>query len=275
MKIYLDVLIITNTVVTLICLEATARIGHTLVENRRAFLASSVGGLVSLLIIVPGTNYFLALTVTITKALSFPFITLIAFRFKNKRFFIRNTLLFFVSNLVYIALVLILWEFSDTKIIYIRNYTIYFNISILKITISVIIMYIILTAADLIKRHIEHNDKYTAEYRCGDYKLSLPAVCDTGNRLYDSFTGVAVVIIYCDDLYEHYSLDSVETIKSGKFRMLPFETINGSGLIAVTYSGNVSISGSEDTYYDLNCCVGITRSNGKRSQAIFNPQILE
>ena len=275
MKIYLDVLIITNTVVTLICLEATARIGHTLVENRRAFLASSVGGLVSLLIIVPGTNYFLALTVTITKALSFPFITLIAFRFKNKRFFIRNTLLFFVSNLVYIALVLILWEFSDTKIIYIRNYTIYFNISILKITISVIIMYIILTAADLIKRHIDHNDKYTAEYRCGDYKLSLPAVCDTGNRLYDSFTGVAVVIIYCDDLYEHYSLDSVETIKSGKFRMLPFETINGSGLIAVTYSGNVSISGSEDTYYDLNCCVGITRSNGKRSQAIFNPQILE
>ena len=184
-------------------------------------------------------------------------------------------LLFFVSNLVYIALVLIIWEFSDTKIIYIRNYTIYFNISILKITISVIIMYIILTAADLIKRHIEHNDKYTAEYRCGDYKLSLPAVCDTGNRLYDSFTGVAVVIIYCDDLYEHYSLDSVETIKSGKFRMLPFETINGSGLIAVTYSGNVSISGSEDTYYDLNCCVGITRSNGKRSQAIFNPQILE
>ncbi len=275
MKIYLDVLMITNTVVTLICLEATARLGHTILENKRAFLASTVGGIVSLLIIVPGANYFMALAVTITKALSFPIISIIAFRFKNIRSFIRNTLLFFVSNLVYIALVLILWEFSNTKIIYIRNYTIYFSISIIKISVSVIIMYVLLTAADIIKKHIEHNDKYTAEYKCGDYKLSLPAVCDTGNRLYDSFTGVAVVIIYCDDLYEHYALDHVETIKSGKFRMLPFETINGSGLIAVTYSGNISISDSKDTYYDLDCCVGITRSNGKRSQAIFNPQILE
>ena len=72
----------------------------------------------------------------------------------------------------------------------------------------------------------------------------------------------------------HFGLDMPDSLASGKFRLLPFETIGGSGLIAVTYMGNVIIANERSVYSELRCCIGIAKSDGKRARAIFNPEII-
>ncbi len=275
MKIYLDVALITSTVITLICLEVTARIVHRTLSSKRAFIAGSIGGLSSLIIVIPSYSYTIAVLITVIKILSFPLITAAAFGVKSFRDLIRNTAIFTGANLVYTGIVLILWELSGTKVVYLHNYTIYFNISILQIAIAVIITYALLTAIEIVRKISDNTDKYIATYVCGNYQLSVPAVADTGNKLCDSFTRAPVVIFYCDDLYFHYGLDTPQALGAGKFRLLPFDTINGSGILPVTYNGKVEIGSDNVKYTDLRCCIGITRSNGSRSRAIFNPVILE
>lgn len=274
MKIYIDILIITNTIVTLICIEATARITHTAAKNRCLFTASLIGGLTSLLIIPNAYDMTVAVILTVIKFTSFPVITLTAFRWRSFKYFIRRLVVFVLAKIVFAGMTIVFWQISDSRIIFIRNYTIYFNIPILYLTAAVIGTYLLLTVFDIVRKAGERSKKYTATYKCGNYCLSAPAVADTGNKLTDPFSNTPVVIFYCDDLYYHYSLDSPESLYTGRFRLLPFETISGSGLIAVTYSGSVEISEGSRLFKDLRCCVGITRSNGHGSRAIFDPSII-
>ena len=274
MKVYLDVAVITNTVVTLLCLEITAKLLRRRISNKRLFIASIVGGLMSLLIIVKTDSYPAAVAVTIIKFLGMPLVAVIAFRFKGFAQLIKCTAVFTISQFVYTVVVLILWDLSDSKLIYVRNYTIYFNISIMQITLAIILTYIILTLVEVIRRTTESTGTFNATYSCGNYQLTLPAIADTGNKLCDSFSGESVVILYCDDLYYHFRLDMPDSLMTGKFRLLPFETISGSGIIAVTYMGNVVIANERSVYSELRCCIGIAKSEGKKARAIFNPEII-
>ncbi len=274
MKIYLDVALITNTVVTMICLEATAAICHKKLGSKRAFIAGSIGGITSLLIVFNTNSYSAALIVTIIKALSFPLIILIAFGYKRLSEVIKTTLIFLATKILYVGIVLILWELSDTKIIYIRNYTIYFNISLLKLTISVILTYAALTVIEIIKKASASASSFIATYSCGNYQLAVPAVADTGNKLCDCFSNEPVIIFYCDELFYHFGLDSSESLGPGKFRLIPYETINGSGLLPVTFNGKVEITADDKRHTDIRCCIGIKKSNGSKSRAIFNPEII-
>lgn len=275
MKIYLDILLITNTVVSLICIEATAKICRKKTYKKTLYSAAIIGGFTSLLIVIPGSNFLNALMITTIKLLSYPIIVKIAFKTNRIKELIKLTIIFVTSNLVYTGIVLVLWELSDTKIIYIRNYTIYFNVSLFKITIAVVITYVILTLLDAVKKNTYQANNYSAKYVCGNYHVTVPAVCDTGNKLTDNFSGTSVVIFYCDELFFHYSLDETDKLISGEFRLLPFQTINGSGIIPVTYKGEVEIINENTIFTDINCCVGITRSRGEKERAIFNPIILE
>ncbi len=275
MKIYIDILIITNTIVTLICLEACAKLTHTKIQSKRLFIASSTGGLTSLLMIIPAGRYIFALIITIIKFISYPLITAIAFRNKSIRSLFKKTVVFFVANVIYSVIVLIIWDISDTKIIFLRNYTIYYNISLLKLTIAVILTYLLLTVFEAVKSTAFHKQELTAVYSCGGYTVKLPAIADTGNRLHDCFTGSPVVIFFCDDMYYYFGLDNEITAGSEKFRLISYDTISSGGLIAVTYAGELKIYSENSCYSDLNCCIGITRSRGKKPRAILDPEILQ
>lgn len=274
MKIYLDVAMITNTVITLVCIEATAKICHKKLGNKRGFMAAGIGGLTSLLIVFNAATYTSALIITMIKFISFPTIALTAFGYKRLSELIKFTSIFAAAKLLYAGIVLIFWELSDTKIIFMRNYTIYFNISIFKLTISVVLTYAALTVIEIIRKASASASVFVATYSCGNYQLSVPAVADTGNKLCDCFSNEPVVIFYCDELYYHFGLDSIDSLSPGRFRLIPYETINGGGLLPVTYSGKIEIYSDDKIHTDLRCCVGVKKSNGSRSRAIFNPEII-
>ena len=99
-------------------------------------------------------------------------------------------------------------------------------------------------------------------------------MADTGNKLCDAFTGLPIIIFCCDEMYEHYGLDDKETgIRMG-FRLTPYNTLSGPGLMAVTPKGTVKLTDDNGMEKEVRCMVGITCSNGS-SRAIFDPAVLD
>ena len=63
---------------------------------------------------------------------------------------------------------------------------------------------------NITRRCFNRAAKYEAIYENGGFIVKVPAICDSGNRLCDSFTGTPVVVFCCDRLFYHYDLDRDE-----------------------------------------------------------------
>ena len=95
--------------------------------------------------------------------------------------------------------------------IFFRNLTVYFDISLFKLALACGIAYGLLCLYENITRRCFNRvAKYEAIYENGGCIVKVPAICDSGNRLCDSFTGTPVVVFCCDRLFYHYDLDRNE-----------------------------------------------------------------
>ena len=275
LKIYLDVLLAVNCILTMIYLETLAKLVHRKTKPLRLFAASCTGGLFSLIMVMNGNTYFYAVIITLLKILGILLTLLICFRYKSLAQYLRYLAVYCLVRLVYTGVTLVYWQISDSKIIFVRNYTIYFNISLLKMVLAVITAYAVLTIYEKINRkRLDNAISYEAVYTSGNYELRIPAVADSGNRLCDSFTGMPVVIFYCNELYEHYNLSENYENLSG-FRLCPYNTINGNGLLPITSKGKVTIIDEQQNKKEIKCYVGIAKSDNAKSRAIFNPILLQ
>lgn len=275
MKIYLDVLIIVNIILTLIYLQTTAKLIHRRTSSKRTCAASFLGGILSLVLIMDGGTFTTAVTVTVIKWVGTAMILLIAFTYNGVWDYIRCLLIHIAVRAVYMAVIIVYWQISDSKCIYLKNYTAYFDISLIKLAIAVILTYAMLSLYENIMRRV-HNKHLTfkAVYQNGERKFILPAIADSGNRVCDSFSGLPVVVFCCNEMFSIYDLDNVEQSAYNGFRLTPYTTVKGSGLMPVTSRGSVTITDSEGKSTEVKCIVGITRSNDKKSYAIFNPTLL-
>ncbi len=274
MKIYADILIITNCILTLVYLQTTALMLHRRTGGVRLGAASLLGGLLSLLIAADGGSFQGAVVLTVIKLAGTALTLLLAVSFKDIWGYIRGLLIYLAVRAAFTGFILVFWEFSDSKLIFVRNYTVYFNISLLKLTLAVVSAYGVLSLCEVIKRRSgSRTAGYKARYTNGSYELTLPAVADTGNKLCDSFTGMPVVIFCCSDMYDHYGLEDPERSGRGGFRLIPCSTVNGSSLVAVTPKGRVTIIDEKGCEAQVRCYVGVTRSEGA-SKAIFDPVLL-
>lgn len=270
MKIYVDVLVITNAVVTLCYIECICRITHEKAELKRELTAASVGGACSLIAAVETHSFVGALGVTLIKFGAVSAVIAIAF---GKRAFIKRLFLYMLCDLLLGGVCFFIISVSRSEIVFIKNYTVYFDVSLFQIGICCAAVYGIISVYErIVRRRMNGVKKYRATYTCGMYEISVPAVSDTGNNLCDSFTGESVVIFRCDEMFSHYNLDRTEQLSFYGFHPVPYQTINGGGLIYVTSKGSVKISCKEYSK-KVGCCVGILPSSGE-SVAIFNPALL-
>ena len=67
MTVYLDVLLITNAVVCLVLIEASATVSHRVLKPWRSFCGAAVGALSSLLIAADSDNRYCAAAILILK----------------------------------------------------------------------------------------------------------------------------------------------------------------------------------------------------------------
>lgn len=274
MKIYLDILIITNAVITLVYLACISRILRRRVSAMREAAACCAGGIGSLIAVIQTHTFAGALAVTLAKLAVISAVIFIAYRPKSLSAYVKTFFLYLLCELIFGGCCFLFVRITRREIIYIRNYTVYFNVSLLGIAVCCACVYLLITLYETVQRRRSQSEKkYRATYTVGKYELTLPAIADTGNRLCDSFTGTPVVIFRSDELYEHYELDRTERLSFYGFRPTPYSTIGGEGMIYVTSKGDVTIS-SEDTRKTVDCCIGVIPSGEKGQCAVFNPCLL-
>lgn len=276
MKIYIDILIISNCILTLVYLRTFEKVTHRSISNGRLAISSIAGGLFSLIIAADGGSYAEAVVITLIKWGGIVITLALAVKFSGAGDFFKSFIIYIVIRIGYTGVIFLYWQISDSKRIYVRNYTTYFDISLFTLLAAVITAYALLSVYEFIVRRFHSKTvSYKAVYRNGNYILNLPAVADSGNKLCDSFTGTPVVIFCCNEMFYHYELDNLEMCKNGGFRFVPYNTINGGGLAAVTPKGQVTIIDDSGKQKDVRCCVGVVKSENGKSRAIFNPALIE
>lgn len=275
LRIYLDILVITNAVITMIYIKCISKITHTYVKNLRLFLGSSLGGIASIIVVMNNSGFLRSALITTAKLAIAGTIVLISFKCRSLKNAIKYMFMYFLMDIIFSGICLIIWETTESSIIFVKNYTVYFNISLLHMIAAVILIYAFISVYEWILRcKMNAAESYKAVYTIGDYEVEIPAIADSGNKLCDTFTGTPVVIFCCSELYEHFNLDNEKLYLQSGFRLTPYTTIKEKSVIPITSKGNVKIIDSRNNIKSIKCCVGITRSDDRKAQAIFNPYIL-
>ena len=272
MKVYLDVLLITNAAVCLICLEAAASFTHTASKPLRSFAAAVFGSCSSLLIAVECSGRAEAALLLLVKLFFMAGSVLIAFGFRKSS--LRKLFPYAAAKLLITALCFVFWQLSDSRMLIVQSFTVYFNVSVLWLILSAGAVYVLLEATERIRALKERLDGYKAVYQRGSLIVCMPAVCDSGNKLCDSFTGQPVVVICSDKLYYKLGLDDPDPERLKGFRLSPFNSVGGSGLMYITSAGSVRLIDPKEHSHELRCSVGIARSFGGRQRALFPPSLL-
>ncbi len=274
MKIYLDVLMITNAVITLIYINCICRVMHEKISSARETAAAAVGGAGSLIAVLDSSSFLGALGITAAKLALMLMIIFIAFRPRGMAGYIKRFFVFLLCELIFGGACFAFVNFSHRKVLLIKNYTVYFDISLPALALCSCAVYAVISFYERIqRRRADSRTNYRATYSLGRFAITLPAIADSGNRLCDSFTGEPVVIFRSDELYSHYDLDRPEQLAFYGFHPTPYSALQEDGIVYVTSKGTVEISGG-GCAKQVSCSVGIIPSGKKTQCAVFDPKLL-
>ncbi|WP_198021577.1 sigma-E processing peptidase SpoIIGA [Ruminococcus sp. NK3A76] len=274
-KIYLDVLVITNICLTAVFILCTARLTHNRPKKKRMAAGALIGGLSSMLAILYAESFFEGVLLSLIKLGTIFLCVFIVFETKSIDKLIKYSVIYISANLFFAGLCVLLWRTGKGRIIYINTLTIYLDISLGKLMAASTVTYLALSLYEYIQRKsFSPVKRYHILLKIEHLEYFLPAVADTGNSLTDVFTGKPVVIVVSDELYYHFELDREEIACKMGFHCIPYSTINGEGLINVTDRASVTVIDNDKRMKDIDCAVGIVSCGGNRTRAIFSPSLI-
>lgn len=272
--IYLDVLIITNFIISLFFLTIIRLVTHSEVKNHRLIISGFIGSASSLLILFDYRGAIASTAVTIIKVVITAVEIAVCFKTMKLKRIAKYVFLYILINLFFAGICAVLWNVFGGKLIYVRNYTVYLDVSLGALIAFTIAAYILIFLWEIIRnKHFDKNRSYKASLNLLGNEYVFPAISDTGNTLTDFYYGKPVVIFYSDELWELLNPEDEGAVIENKLHILPFETINGQGTVYTTKPMTIYIK-SDKFSKSTEVCVGIIRSDGELQRCIFNPKIL-
>lgn len=243
MKVYLDLLFITNFIFDFIILFTTSIVLKRNIRIIRLLLGSVVGSFTLIILFVPMNSVHLFLYKIVISI----FLCLITFGFKNAKYFI--------TNLYYIYLISIILG----GILYLFNNQFKYNI-ILGIVISILSLIIFIKNIKRLKTNYNKYIDITIYFE--NYKLPLNAFLDTGNKLIDPYSFKPIILI---------NKNIIKTYD--KYILVPYKTCGSSGLLKCIKAKKIYINGIG---YRKNFLIGLTDSiNIDGINCILNEKLLE
>ena len=264
-KLYIDVLFVTNLAISIVLISAAAEFTHSVVSPKRLFAASLIGALSSLSIMT-GSK---AVSVSV-KLAAIVIMCAIAFNTLKPRVLVKRSVILSLVQLTFLAAVYLLWYFTGSGKIYILYGTVYFDVSVLTLVFAGIACYTIISAAEkLYSEYTYRNGAYKVQLTIKDRSYSFEALADTGNMVRDHITGKPVVVLISDKICSDFDL--FETLPEG-FRIMPYTTVSSSSLMWIAKPQDIKISDGKGNVKPVSAAVGIVE--GSSEQAIFNPGLL-
>ncbi len=225
--IYADVLVIINLIVNYLLLRASAAITGYSFKTWRILISSLIGGIFSLIIFIQ--NIPLSINILI-KLLLFTAMVLTAFGCKNIKSFLKCCASFALVNFGFAGIMLALSTTVFPNSSAYINGVVYFDISLLTLTVSAIICYCILSIISrFTKSKVPQKSIYEIRIHYNNNSAEGKALFDSGNTLCDCFSGRPVIIAEKEFVKKLYRGDDLTLLKN--FRLIPFSTIKNSGAL--------------------------------------------
>lgn len=225
--IYADVLVIINLIVNYLLLRASAAITGYSFRTRRILISSFIGGIASLVIFIENISFYINLLI---KMILFTVMVLTAFGNKNIKSFLKCCASFALVNFGFAGIMFALTTAVFPNSTAYINGVVYFDISLLTLTVSAIICYIILNLISrFTKSKTPQKSIYEIRIHYGNNSAEGKALFDSGNTLCDCFSGRPVIIAEKEFINNLFSNDDLTSLKN--FRLIPFSTIKNSGAL--------------------------------------------
>ena len=220
--IYLDVLIFTNLFEDFIFLLTTKYILRLNIPYYRLLIGSLFGGLSGLLVLLPEYNFLVSM---IFKLIITGITVLITFGYKNRKIFLKTYFTLFLLSFLVTGGLIFFYLAVRPKGIEIINDTVYFNISpALLIILTLIIYFILLIYRKLFSNHTESSQIHKVKINYNNKTSEFDCKVDSGCNLKEPFSNCYVIIA-------ERQLISPVLEDEMKFRVIPFDSLGGSGII--------------------------------------------
>lgn len=242
---YLDVFFFINMLEDYLLLLCVKRIMHTNIKNSRIILASVCGAVLSLTSLLD-INFF-PVNLLINTVCCF-LITLICFGYKSRRRYFKSAFtLIAVSMLFSGAMIFFYLAFKPDGMVIINN-TVYFDISpVILILLTLIIYALLFLFRKLFKNHGKKSLTHKVNFLYRNNNYDILCKTDSGCNAREPFSGASVIIIQDDKV-------NAEAGFNENFRLIPFKSLGGDGLIRGFKASQLKIDGKsvfEEVYIGL------------------------
>ena len=217
MKIYIDLLILTNFIFDFILLLTVSIILKRNVKIYRIILGTLVGSVTIITLFVRLSN----LSLIIFKLLVGVLMSITVYGFENIRYMFKNTYYIFLVSTIIAGFIYFINNQFDKKV----------NI-VLEIIISLIGIKIYIKNIKNLKSN--YNKYLNIKLFFKDYNLDLVAFLDTGNKLFDPYFYRPIILVN----------ESVIK-KKDKVILVPYKTCNKDGILECIKAEKILIEGIE------------------------------
>lgn len=277
MTVYLDVLIFVNWFVNFFILRLSAALGRERPKAWRLLLAAFVGALFSLYIFLPLSDF---LSQTAVKLVTSAVVVLLAFEFAGFKAFGRRVAIFFAASFLYAGFMMAVWYLLKPHGMAVNNGVVYFNISPLLLIFVTLSTYAVLS---LLRRLAERRLPQVTACRiwitAAGKTLLANAVVDTGNTLTDSADNAPVIILAPQAAKQLFGFipsptDFERAAGLPGFRLLPFSTVGGSGLLVGFKPERIEAELPQKRYTLPFCTVAVSSTDlGGEYTAVMGPDL--
>lgn len=218
--VYVDVLVILNTLVNYFILLAVRSITHSYTKRWRIVLGAFIGGISSLLLFLE----YLSIIMTMLKVLSGVVMIAATFGIKPIKQFFKNFFFLFAITFLFGGVTYAIYIFFDKDILIYSNGIIYFDVDITFLVICSVVSYIVITLiARLTDKKSPRQKEYYVTVENNGKTISCLGLMDTGNNLREPFSDYPVVMADKEMFNRIYSNESI--------RVIPVSTVNGESII--------------------------------------------
>ncbi len=218
--VYVDVLIVLNTLVNYFILLAVRKISHSYTKRWRIALGALIGGLSSLLLFLEN----LGVIMTVLKFFTAVIMSAVTFGTSPIKQLLKKIFFLFAITFIFGGFALAVYMFFDKDILIYSNGIIYFDIDMTFLTVCSAISYVIITLiSKLTDKKAPKSKEYIVTIENDGKIITSKALMDTGNNLRDPFTDHPVIMVDKEIFMSLFTDD--------KIRLIPISTVNGESLI--------------------------------------------
>lgn len=257
--IYIDVLFCVNFIIDYIMLISVKHIMSLEARRIRLLLAAFLGGMFSLILLLPPVSFILSLLMSAAEAVIMSAAVFVPAGIKT--ILKASVLLFCISFCFCGAMTAVCTLFSPYNTL-IRNGIVYIGISPTVLILAALICYVILRIIyGIINTGAVKSSRCSASIEHNGRTINVKGMIDSGNTLHEPFSGECV-IVGREDVFEEITdvkkyMNGSGNMQAGRnIRLVPFNSVGGNGLLPAFRPSKITIR-SENTEIKVNAYLAL------------------